>query len=75
MIMSELSNMQRGKIIGAHFPGASMSRTTNLVGVSRTTMSRVMTVYTNLGKVSSAKHSSGQNLKVCDRWLLKMIVT
>ncbi|GFV90553.1 hypothetical protein TNCV_2222691 [Trichonephila clavipes] len=49
-----------------------MFRTANLVGVSRTTASRV---YTNLGKTSSEKHNSGckSKLKDRERRLLKMI--
>ncbi len=57
--MSNLSDVKRGTIIGARFTGESISRTANLVGVSRTTVSRVMTAYINMGKVSSsAKHNN-----------------
>ena len=57
--MSDLSDVKKGMIIGACFTGASVFRTTNLVGVSRTTVSRVISAYTNLDKVPSAKHNSG----------------
>ncbi|GFV04903.1 HTH_Tnp_Tc3_2 domain-containing protein [Trichonephila clavipes] len=40
-IMFDLSDVKRGMVIGARLAGAFMSRTTNLVGVSRTTVSRV----------------------------------
>lgn len=38
----------------------SVSRTDNLVRFSRTNVSRVMTAYKKLGKVSSAKQNSGR---------------
>lgn len=58
MIMSNLSDMKRDMIIGTCLVEVSMSKTANLVGVSRTAVSRVITVYTNQGKVSSVKHKS-----------------
>ncbi|GFX12913.1 hypothetical protein TNCV_3659091 [Trichonephila clavipes] len=54
-------------IAGTHLAGASVSRTANRVGVSRTTVFGVMTVYTNLGTVYSEKHSSGRKSKLKDR--------
>ncbi|GFU85069.1 transposable element Tc1 transposase [Trichonephila clavipes] len=64
-------------VIGARLAGASVSRAANLVGVLRTTVSRVITAYTNLDKVSSEKHNSGRKLKLKDRdrRVLKRIVT
>ncbi|GFU92492.1 transposable element Tc1 transposase [Trichonephila clavipes] len=64
--MCDLSDVKRGMVIGARLAGASVSRTANLVGISRTTVPRVMTAYTNLGKVSSAKHNTGRKLKLKD---------
>ncbi|GFX02116.1 uncharacterized protein TNCV_1750011 [Trichonephila clavipes] len=46
--MYDLSNVKRGEIVGAHPDRASVSRTANLVAVSRTTLSRVIATYTNL---------------------------
>ncbi|GFX46297.1 hypothetical protein TNCV_1372391 [Trichonephila clavipes] len=62
-------------IIGV-LAGAFVSRTANLVGVSRTTVSRVITAYTNLDEVSSAKNDSGRDSKLKDheRRVLKRIV-
>ncbi|GFT66327.1 hypothetical protein NPIL_670361 [Nephila pilipes] len=46
--MSDLSDVKSGMIIGARLAGASVSRTAYFVGISRTTVSRVVTVSTNL---------------------------
>ncbi|GBM74693.1 hypothetical protein AVEN_77559-1 [Araneus ventricosus] len=70
-IMSHLSDVQRGLAV------TSVSSSANLMGVSRTTVSRVMTAYTKLGKVSSEKRYSGRNSKLTarDRRALKRKVT
>ncbi|GFX00342.1 uncharacterized protein TNCV_1273361 [Trichonephila clavipes] len=55
----------------------SVSRTANLVGVSRTIVPKAITAYTNLCEVSSVKHKRGQKTKLKDRErrVLKRIVT
>ncbi|GFU00739.1 hypothetical protein TNCV_4818951 [Trichonephila clavipes] len=65
--MPNLSEVERGmrEIIGARLAGAYVSRTANLMSVLRTTVSRV--AYTNLGNVSSVRHSSGRKSKLKDR--------
>ncbi|GFV97218.1 transposable element Tc1 transposase [Trichonephila clavipes] len=65
--MSQLSDVKRYMIIEARPTEASMSRIGNLVGISRTTISRVMTAYKHLGKVSSAKRNSGRKSNWKDR--------
>ncbi|GFX78134.1 HTH_Tnp_Tc3_2 domain-containing protein [Trichonephila clavipes] len=77
MIMSDIFDVKRGIIIGVLLVGASLSRTANLAGVSKTTVLKVMTAYTNLVKMSSAKHNSRLNskLKNRDRRVLKSLVT
>jgi hypothetical protein len=59
--MGNLSNFEREQIIGAGLPGESVTRTVTLLGVSRTTVSKVMSVYTNQGKTTSAKGAVGEN--------------
>ena len=64
VIMSDFFGEKRGMIIGARLAGESMFRTTKLVDVSRTTLSRAMTGYTNLRKVFPKKHNNGRKLKL-----------
>jgi IS30 family transposase len=57
--MGDLSNFVRGRIIGAHLAGASVTKIDTLLGVSRATVSKDMLAYTNHGKTTSAKRNSG----------------
>ncbi|PRD33859.1 UNVERIFIED_CONTAM: tc1a [Trichonephila clavipes] len=54
-------------IIRPRLAKASVSGTANLVGASRAILLRVITAYTNLGKVSSVKHNSELMLKLKNR--------
>jgi hypothetical protein len=56
--MEDLSNFERGQIVGAHLAGASVTKTATLLAVSRVTLSKVMLAYTNHGK-TSVKSNSG----------------
>jgi preprotein translocase subunit SecG len=58
--MADLSNFERGQIVGARLAGASMTKTAMLLGVSRVTVSKVMLAYTNHEKTTPAKRNSGQ---------------
>jgi transposase len=57
---NDLSDFERGQIIGARLAGASVTKTATILGVSRATVSKVMLAYTNHRKTSSAKRSSGR---------------
>lgn len=75
--MSELSEFERGQIVGARMVGASVTKVAEVFGVSRSTVSRIYTAYRNSGKTSSAKSQRGRKcvLSDRDRRSLKMIVT
>uniref|UniRef100_A0A672QTQ3 Uncharacterized protein n=1 Tax=Sinocyclocheilus grahami TaxID=75366 RepID=A0A672QTQ3_SINGR len=60
--MSDLSDFQKGQVIGACLPGASVT-----LSVLRTTVFIIMAAYTKHGKNSSANKNSGFRPKVNDR--------
>jgi hypothetical protein len=55
--MGDLSDFERGQVVGARLAGASVTKTAILLGVSRATVSKFMLTYTNHGK-TSVKRSS-----------------
>ena len=65
--MGDLSDFWRGQIVGACLAGASVTKMATLLGVSTAAVSTVMTVYTNLGKTSSAKRNSCRKPKLSER--------
>ena len=64
--MGDFSDFQKGRIVGVHLAGASVTRTATLLGVSKAAVSKVMT-YANHGRTSSAKRNSGQKQKLSER--------
>ena len=65
--MGDLSDFQRGQIVGALLAGASVTKMVALLGVLRAAVSKVMMVYTNQGKTSSPNRNSGQKPKLSER--------
>ena len=74
--MCDLSDIERGQIVGAWLAGTSVTKTAELLNFSRAIVSTVMTACTKHGKTSSVKRNSGRNPKLTnrDRRTLKRIV-
>jgi hypothetical protein len=66
--MGDLSDFERGQIVGARLAGAC-DKTATLLGVSRATDSKVMSAYTNHGKTTSANRNSLGKINI-DRFFL-----
>ncbi|GFX53303.1 RNase H domain-containing protein [Trichonephila clavipes] len=67
--MLNLSDFKRIQIVGARLAGASMAKTSQFLGYTRGTVSKVMTKYTQIGKTRSAKKivsKKGSSVKETD---------
>jgi hypothetical protein len=65
--MNELENWRFVWFWNKTVVGVSLTRTANLLGVSRATVSKVMSTYTNHGKTISVKRTSGQKSTLTER--------
>ena len=59
--MGDLLDFQIGKIDSARMAGTTVTETAQLLGISRGTVSKVMTAYKKDSKNSSTKHKSGHS--------------
>jgi transposase len=75
--MGELSTFERRQIVGARLAEASVTITATLSCVSRATVSKVTSAYTNNGKTTSEKRNSGRKstLTKRDRFTLRRVVS
>jgi hypothetical protein len=75
--MGDMSDFERGQMVGARLTAASVTKTSTLLGVWRPTLSKVMSAYTNHGKTTSANRISGwkSTLTEIDRRTLREIVS
>ena len=62
--MSDLSDFEKGQIVGARMAGASITKTAELLDFSRTTISRTMSEFEKHGKTSNNRSSSGRPFKI-----------
>lgn len=65
--MRDLSDFERGRIVGTRLAGLSGLKIIDLCNVSQVTVSTVMTAYTKYGKTSSVKRNSGRKSKLTER--------
>ena len=61
--MRDLTDSEKGQIVGARMAGASKTKTVELLGFSRATISRTMSEFEKHGKTSNNRSSSGQPFK------------
>jgi transposase len=65
--MGGLSDVERRQIVGARLAGISVAEPATLLGVSRATVSKVMSAHTSHGKTTSAKRNSGRKSTLAKR--------
>ena len=64
---SDLSDFERGMIVGARHAGSRISETSTLLGFSRTTLSRVYQEWCDKQKTSVQQQPCGQKQLVDER--------
>jgi hypothetical protein len=65
--MGDLSDFERGQIVGARLAAASVIKIATWLSVTRATVSKTMSASTNHGKTKSAKRNSGRKSTLTER--------
>ena len=65
--MAELSGFKGDQIIGARTVGANVTKTAQMFGASRDSVSKVMIAYEKEKKTSSVKHKYNRKSKLLER--------
>ena len=62
--MRDLTDFEKGQIVGARVAEASINKTAELLGFSRATVSRTMSEFEKHGETSNNWSSSGRPFKI-----------
>ena len=62
-----MADLSRNQIIGARMAGASVTKTAEIFGIAKSTVSKVMTTFEKEGKTSPVKQNSGRKRKLSNR--------
>ena len=65
--MHDLTELEKGQIVGARIVGASVTKTADVLGFSRAIISRTMTEFKKHGKTSSNRNNYGLTCKLIKR--------
>ena len=65
--MADLSDLKKGQIVGARMAGGSVTKTAELCGVARSTVSKVIKSFEKEGKTTPLKQNSGRKQKLFAR--------
>jgi hypothetical protein len=65
--LERIEKLETCPIVRSRLAGESVTKTATLLALSRATVSKVMSAYTNHGKTTSAKRNTGQQSTLTER--------
>jgi hypothetical protein len=72
--MGDLSNIQRGQIVGARLAGPSLTKTVTSLDVSRAAVPKVRTATHIMGRRHQLTENSGRKLKFSENGLKDLLI-